>query len=68
VVEDRRGRAKTTVCSSDSKFMAFDRGMRSGTLPHTLVIGLGAACEVAQEEMKVVDNCLKTEFNSKLIG
>lgn len=29
------------------------RGMRSGTVPHTLVVGLGSACEVAQQEMEV---------------
>lgn len=28
-----------------------ERGLRSGTLPHTLVVGLGAACEVAQADM-----------------
>ncbi|XP_031571261.1 cysteine desulfurase, mitochondrial-like [Actinia tenebrosa] len=29
-----------------------ERGMRSGTLPHTLCVGLGAACELAQKEME----------------
>jgi len=29
-----------------------ERGLRSGTLPHTLAVGLGAACAVAQEEME----------------
>lgn len=29
-----------------------ERGMRSGTVPHTLVVGLGSACEVAQQEME----------------
>ena len=29
------------------------RGMRSGTVPHTLVVGLGAACEIAGEDMEV---------------
>ena len=28
------------------------RGMRSGTLPTPLVVGLGAACEVAMKEME----------------
>lgn len=28
-----------------------ERGMRSGTVPTPLVVGLGAACEIAQEEM-----------------
>jgi len=28
-----------------------ERGLRSGTLPSTLVIGLGAACRVAKEEL-----------------
>lgn len=25
--------------------------MRSGTLPHPLVVGIGAACEIANQEM-----------------
>lgn len=29
------------------------RGMRSGTVPHVLAVGLGAACEVAMEELEV---------------
>uniref|UniRef100_A0A673TMZ3 cysteine desulfurase n=1 Tax=Suricata suricatta TaxID=37032 RepID=A0A673TMZ3_SURSU len=29
-----------------------ERGMRSGTVPTPLVVGLGAACEVAQQEME----------------
>jgi len=29
-----------------------ERGLRSGTLPSPLAIGLGAACQVAQEEME----------------
>lgn len=29
-----------------------ERGLRSGTLPHPLVVGLGAACEVAAHEME----------------
>ena len=29
------------------------RGMRSGTVPSTLVVGLGAACEVASQEIEV---------------
>lgn len=28
-----------------------ERGMRSGTLPHPLVVGIGAACEIAAQEM-----------------
>jgi cysteine desulfurase len=28
-----------------------ERGLRSGTLPPALVVGLGAACEIAQKEM-----------------
>ena len=27
--------------------------MRSGTVPHVLAVGIGAACEVAKEEMEV---------------
>ncbi|XP_070601025.1 cysteine desulfurase [Erythrolamprus reginae] len=29
-----------------------ERGLRSGTVPTPLVVGLGAACELAQQEMK----------------
>ena len=29
-----------------------ERGLRSGTLPHTLVAGFGKACELAREEME----------------
>lgn len=37
-----------------------ERGLRSGTLPTALTVGLGAACAVAMEEMQVslaFDNC-----------
>jgi cysteine desulfurase len=30
-----------------------ERGLRSGTLPHTLCVGFGKACEVAEEDMEV---------------
>ena len=29
-----------------------ERGLRSGTLPHNLCVGLGAACELAEQEME----------------
>ena len=29
-----------------------ERGLRSGTLPHNLAIGLGEACRIAQQEME----------------
>lgn len=31
-----------------------ERGMRSGTVPAPLTVGLGAACEIAQTEMDVM--------------
>ena len=31
--------------------------MRSGTVPHVLAVGLGAACEVAADEMEVCVIC-----------
>lgn len=31
-----------------------ERGMRSGTVPTPLVVGLGAACELAGKEMEVI--------------
>ena len=30
-----------------------ERGLRSGTVPAPLVVGLGAACRIAKEEMQV---------------
>jgi cysteine desulfurase len=30
-----------------------ERGLRSGTLPTPLIVGLGAACRVAQQELQV---------------
>lgn len=30
-----------------------ERGLRSGTVPTPLAVGLGAACEIAQKEMEV---------------
>lgn len=30
-----------------------ERGMRSGTLPTPLCVGMGAACELAMQEMEV---------------
>eukprot|EP00804_Cyclotella_cryptica_P029692 CCRYP_018707-RA/>CCRYP_018707-RA protein AED:0.11 eAED:0.11 QI:78/1/1/1/1/1/4/140/475 len=32
-----------------------ERGLRSGTLPHTLCAGFGAACELAEKEMEIDD-------------
>lgn len=29
-----------------------ERGMRSGTVPHSLVVGLGEACDIANQEME----------------
>lgn len=31
-----------------------ERGMRSGTVPAPLAVGLGAACDLAQTEMEVI--------------
>lgn len=31
-----------------------ERGLRSGTVPTPLSVGLGAACELAQKEMNVM--------------
>lgn len=30
-----------------------ERGMRSGTVPTPLVVGIGAACDLAQSEIEV---------------
>lgn len=37
-----------------------ERGMRSGTVPTPLVVGLGAACEVAMQEMEYDHARIKT--------
>ena len=45
-----------------------ERGLRSGTVPTPLTVGIGAACDIAQREMKVyVDlrtllNCASIPF------
>lgn len=33
-----------------------ERGLRSGTVPTPLAVGLGTACEIAQQEMEVEPN------------
>ncbi|XP_028391832.1 cysteine desulfurase, mitochondrial-like isoform X2 [Dendronephthya gigantea] len=43
-----------------------ERGMRSGTVPHVLVIGLGAACEVSQQEMEY-DHEHVTRLSNRLV-
>eukprot|EP00051_Salpingoeca_urceolata_P010112 m.123280 g.123280 ORF g.123280 m.123280 type:complete len:459 (-) comp16585_c5_seq2:337-1713(-) len=50
-----------------------ERGLRSGTVPAPLVVGLGAACEVAQREMEAdarhvrrLATILKDEITSQL--
>lgn len=42
-----------------------ERGLRSGTVPHPLVVGLGEACKIANEEMKVNHIFL---YKSKSVG
>ncbi|XP_078364788.1 cysteine desulfurase-like isoform X2 [Oculina patagonica] len=44
-----------------------ERGMRSGTVPHVLAVGLGAACEVSQEEMEY-DHKRVTELSNRLVN
>ncbi|CAE1300188.1 iscS [Acanthosepion pharaonis] len=44
-----------------------ERGMRSGTVPTPLVVGLGAACELAQEEMEY-DHKRITGLSERLIS
>ena len=48
---DKKGNLYICVC--EYIFNILFRGMRSGTVPHTLVVGLGAACDIANQEMKV---------------
>jgi len=42
-----------------------ERGLRSGTLPHSLCVGMGAACELAEKEMEVDDQWI-TYLSNKL--
>lgn len=34
-----------------------ERGIRSGTIPHPLVVGFGSACKIASEEMDNDHKC-----------
>ncbi|KAK3866289.1 hypothetical protein Pcinc_028169 [Petrolisthes cinctipes] len=43
-----------------------ERGMRSGTVPTPLVVGLGAACEIAQREM-TYDHARITKLSNRLV-
>ncbi|CAB3977187.1 cysteine desulfurase, mitochondrial [Paramuricea clavata] len=43
-----------------------ERGMRSGTVPHVLVVGLGAACEVSELEMEY-DHKHVTKLSKRLV-
>lgn len=41
-----------------------ERGLRSGTLPAPLVVGMGAACEIAKREMTVSTVLVSSTFSS----
>ena len=53
MAEDRRGNHLKLLTPYMSDPVLCVRGMRSGTVPHTLAVGLGAACEIAGQEMEV---------------
>jgi len=38
-----------------------ERGMRSGTVPTPLVVGFGAACEIAEQEQEVSE-CILLKY------
>lgn len=40
-----------------------ERGLRSGTLPHPLIVGFGAACKIAAEEMDNDRRCVPSQFD-----
>uniref|UniRef100_A0A672SVX1 Cysteine desulfurase n=2 Tax=Sinocyclocheilus grahami TaxID=75366 RepID=A0A672SVX1_SINGR len=40
-----------------------ERGLRSGTVPTPLVVGLGAACEIAQQELEYDHKCVTVLAN-----
>ena len=44
----------TLFSGNQYESVIISRGMRSGTVPHVLAVGLGAACEVALEELEVI--------------
>lgn len=41
-----------------------ERGLRSGTLPHPLIVGFGAACRIAAEEMEHDHRCMPSSWHS----
>jgi cysteine desulfurase len=43
-----------------------ERGLRSGTLPSTLAVGLGEACRIAKKEMEVSLDFLDAPFDETL--
>ncbi|KAL7515123.1 hypothetical protein ACHAXN_012406 [Cyclotella atomus] len=45
-----------------------ERGLRSGTLPHTLCAGFGAACELAEKEMEIDDAWIRYLSNKLCRG
>lgn len=45
-----------------------ERGIRSGTVPTPLAVGLGAACEVAQQEMEVWREHFPPSTSSLVLG
>lgn len=44
-----------------------ERGMRSGTVPHVLVVGLGEACAIAREEMEYDHKRIK-QLSDRLVN
>lgn len=44
-----------------------ERGLRSGTLPHPLVVGIGAACQIAEREM-AYDHKRMEVLSKRLMG
>jgi cysteine desulfurase len=44
-----------------------ERGIRSGTVPTPLVVGLGEACEIAQQEMMVHWLSLLLQIHERLV-
>ena len=45
-----------------------ERGMRSGTLPTPLIVGLGSACAIAKEEREVRELGYQTILKSTYKG
>ena len=62
---------KGTICNARSLCHTSQRGIRSGTVPAPLIIGLGAACQICMEDMEFDHahvEALSDRLYNKIIG